>query len=145
MGGAAVRAAGHRIADGTKRFGTHRARDLAVTAASPSTGRQFLRLRGSKHQQCRRHTTTTAVQKGVEIMTTVYSDSGRVFPRPRWWVAITLADRPIEERRPDVMFVMEGLLRSACREHGFDASRSGGAIAEGKTKSHTRTRSACYR
>jgi aerobic carbon-monoxide dehydrogenase large subunit len=100
----------------------YQARDLAVTAelALDRDGK-FLAMRGSNISNAGAHTTNfSALQKGVEIMTTVYRVPVAYF-RARAVVSNTSPTRPYRSAgRPEVMFVMERLIDLACREHGFD-------------------------
>jgi carbon-monoxide dehydrogenase large subunit len=103
-------------------LGDYQARDLAVTAelALDRDG-NFLAMRGSNISNAGAHTTNfSALQKGVEIMTTVYRVPAAYF-RARAVVSNTSPTRPYRSAgRPEVMFVMERLIDLACREHGFD-------------------------
>src|SRR5579859_5353627 len=100
----------------------YQARDLAVTAelALDRDG-NFLGLRGSNISNAGAHTTNySPLQKGVEIMTTVYRVPAAHF-RARAVVSNTPPTRPYRSAgRPEVMYVMERLIDLACREHGFD-------------------------
>jgi carbon-monoxide dehydrogenase large subunit len=100
----------------------YQARDLAVTAelALDRDG-NFLAMRGSNVSNAGAHTTNySALQKGIEIMTTVYRVPAAYF-RGRAVVSNTAPTRPYRSAgRPEVMFVMERLIDLACREHGFD-------------------------
>jgi aerobic carbon-monoxide dehydrogenase large subunit len=100
----------------------YQARDLAVTAEL-ALGRDgaFLAMRGSNLSNAGAHTTNfSALQKGVEIMTTVYRVPAAYF-RARAVVSNTSPTRPYRSAgRPEVMFVMERLIDLACRDHGFD-------------------------
>jgi aerobic carbon-monoxide dehydrogenase large subunit len=100
----------------------YQARDLAVTAelAIGHDG-AFLGLRGSNISNAGAHTTNySPLQKGVEIMTTVYRIPAAYF-RARAVVSNTSPTRPYRSAgRPEVMFVMERLIDLACQEHGFD-------------------------
>jgi carbon-monoxide dehydrogenase large subunit len=100
----------------------YQARDLAVTAelALDRDG-AFLAMRGSNLSNAGAHTTNfSALQKGVEIMTTVYRVPAAYF-RARAVVSNTPPTRPYRSAgRPEVMFVMERLIDLACRDHGFD-------------------------
>ncbi len=100
----------------------YQARDLAVTAelALDRDG-AFLAMRGSNVSNAGAHTTNySALQKGLEIMTTVYRVPAAYF-RGRAVVSNTAPTRPYRSAgRPEVMFVMERLIDLACREHGFD-------------------------
>jgi aerobic carbon-monoxide dehydrogenase large subunit len=100
----------------------YQARDLAVTAelAIDRDG-NFLGLRGSNISNAGAHTTNySPLQKGVEIMTTVYRVPAAYF-RARAVVSNTSPTRPYRSAgRPEVMYVMERLIDLACQEHGFD-------------------------
>jgi carbon-monoxide dehydrogenase large subunit len=100
----------------------YQARDLAVTAelALDAQG-NFLAMRGSNISNAGAHTTNySPLQKGVEIMTTVYRVPAAYF-RARAVVSNTSPTRPYRSAgRPEVMYVMERLIDLACREHGFD-------------------------
>ncbi len=100
----------------------YQARDLAVTAelALDRDG-NFLGLRGSNISNAGAHTTNySPLQKGVEIMTTVYRIPAAYF-RARAVVSNTSPTRPYRSAgRPEVMYVMERLIDLACQEHGFD-------------------------
>jgi aerobic carbon-monoxide dehydrogenase large subunit len=103
-------------------LGDYQARDLAVTAelALDRDG-NFLGMRGVNVSNAGAHTTNfSALQKGVEIMTTVYRVPAAYF-RARAVVSNTSPTRPYRSAgRPEVMFVMERLIDLACRDHGFD-------------------------
>jgi carbon-monoxide dehydrogenase large subunit len=100
----------------------YQARDLAVTAelALDADG-NFLAMRGSNVSNAGAHTTNySPLQKGVEIMTTIYRIPVAHF-RARAVVSNTSPTRPYRSAgRPEVMYVMERLIDLACREHGFD-------------------------
>jgi aerobic carbon-monoxide dehydrogenase large subunit len=100
----------------------YQARDLAVTAelALDAEG-NFLGMRGSNISNAGAHTTNySPLQKGVEIMTTIYRIPVAHF-RARAVVSNTSPTRPYRSAgRPEVMYVMERLIDLACREHGFD-------------------------
>ncbi len=100
----------------------YQARDLAVTAelALDAEG-NFLAMRGSNISNAGAHTTNySPLQKGVEIMTTIYRVPAAYF-RARAVLSNTSPTRPYRSAgRPEVMFVMERLIDIACREHGFD-------------------------
>jgi aerobic carbon-monoxide dehydrogenase large subunit len=100
----------------------YQARDLAVTAelAIDRDG-HFLGLRGSNISNAGAHTTNySPLQKGVEIMTTIYRIPAAHFCA-RAVVSNTSPTRPYRSAgRPEVMYVMERLIDLACREHGFD-------------------------
>ena len=103
-------------------LGDYQARDLAVTAelALDREG-NFLAMRGSNLSNAGAHTTNySPLQKGVEIMTTIYRIPAAWF-RARAVVSNTSPTRPYRSAgRPEVMYVMERLIDLACREHGFD-------------------------
>jgi aerobic carbon-monoxide dehydrogenase large subunit len=103
-------------------LGDYQARDLAVTAelALDRDG-TFLAMRGANISNAGAHTTNfSALQKGVEIMTTVYRVPAAYF-RARAVVSNTSPTRPYRSAgRPEVMFVMERLIDLACQDHGFD-------------------------
>jgi len=100
----------------------YQARDLAVSAelALDAEG-NFLAMRGSNISNAGGHTTNySPLQKGVEIMTTIYRIPVAHF-RARAVVSNTSPTRPYRSAgRPEVMYVMERLIDLACREHGFD-------------------------
>ncbi|MBO0754142.1 MAG: molybdopterin-dependent oxidoreductase, partial [Bradyrhizobiaceae bacterium] len=100
----------------------YQARDLAVTAelALDRDG-NFLAMRGMNVSNAGAHTTNySALQKGLEIMTTGYRVPAAYF-RGRAVVSNTAPTRPYRSAgRPEVMFVMERLIDLACKEHGFD-------------------------
>ena len=100
----------------------YQGRDLAVTAelAIDRNG-NFLGLRGSNISNAGAHTTNySPLQKGVEIMTTIYRIPAAHF-RARAVVSNTSPTRPYRSAgRPEVMYVMERLIDLACQEHGFD-------------------------
>jgi len=100
----------------------YQARDLAVTAelAIDRDG-NFLGLRGSNVSNAGAHTTNySPLQKGVEIMTTIYRIPAAHF-RARAVVSNTSPTRPYRSAgRPEVMYVMERLIDLACQEHDFD-------------------------
>jgi aerobic carbon-monoxide dehydrogenase large subunit len=100
----------------------YQARDLAVSAelALDADG-NFLAMRGSNISNAGAHTTNySPLQKGVEIMTTIYRIPAAHF-RGRAVVSNTSPTRPYRSAgRPEVMYVMERLIDLACREHGFD-------------------------
>jgi carbon-monoxide dehydrogenase large subunit len=100
----------------------YQARDLAVTAElALDTQGNFLAMRGSNISNAGAHTTNySPLQKGVEIMTTIYRVPVAHF-RARAVVSNTSPTRPYRSAgRPEVMYVMERLIDLACREHGFD-------------------------
>jgi carbon-monoxide dehydrogenase large subunit len=100
----------------------YQARDLAVTAelALDRDG-NFLAMRGVNISNAGAHTTNfSPLQKGVEIMSTVYRVPAAYF-RARAVVSNTAPTRPYRSAgRPEVMYVMERLIDLACQEHGFD-------------------------
>ena len=97
-------------------------RDLAVTAelALDAEG-NFLAMRGSNIGNAGGHTGSfTPLQKGVEIMSSIYRMPCAHF-RARAVVSNTTPTRPYRSSgRPEVMFVMERLIDIAAREFGFD-------------------------
>ncbi len=97
-------------------------RDLAVTAelALDKEG-TFLAMRGSNIGNAGGHTGSyTPLQKGVEIMSSLYRMPCANF-RARAVVSNTTPTRPYRSSgRPEVMFVMERLIDIAAREFGFD-------------------------
>ena len=115
-------------------LGDYQARDLAVTAelALDRDG-NFLAMRGSNLSNAGAHTTNySPLQKGVEIMTTIYRIPAAWF-RARAVLSNTSPTRPYRSAgRPEVMYVMERLIDLACREHGFDrvAIRRRNLVAE---------------
>jgi aerobic carbon-monoxide dehydrogenase large subunit len=100
----------------------YQGRDLAVTAelALDADG-NFLAMRGSNIGNAGGHTGSfTPLQKGVEIMSSIYRMPAAHF-RARAVVSNTTPTRPYRSSgRPEVMFVMERLIDLAAREHGFD-------------------------
>jgi carbon-monoxide dehydrogenase large subunit len=100
----------------------YQARDLAVTAelALDRDG-NFLGLRGSNISNAGAHTTNySPLQKGAEIMTTIYRIPAAHF-RGRAVVSNTSPTRPYRSAgRPEVTYVMERLIDLACQEHDFD-------------------------
>src|SRR5215813_7115178 len=100
----------------------YQARDLAVTAelAIDRDG-NFLGLRGSNVSNAGAHTTNySPLQKGVEIMTTVYRIPTAHF-RARCVMSNTPPTRPYRSAgRPEVMYVMERLIDLAAAQFGFD-------------------------
>ena len=100
----------------------YQARDLAVTAelALDAAG-NFLAMRGSNLSNAGAHTTNySPLQKGVEIVTTIYRVPAAHF-RARAVVSNTSPTRPYRSAgRPEVMYVMERLIDLACRDYGFD-------------------------
>ena len=101
----------------------YQARDLAVDAELALDARgQFPRDARLQHQQCRRATPTnySPLQKGVEIMTTIYRMPAAHF-RGRAVVSNTSPTRPYRSAgRPEVMYVMERLIDLAAASIGFD-------------------------
>ena len=97
-------------------------RDLAVTAelALDADG-NFLAMRGSNIGNAGGHTGSfTPLQKGVEIMSSIYRMPCAHF-RARAVVSNTTPTRPYRSSgRPEVMFVMERLIDIAARDFGFD-------------------------
>ena len=100
----------------------YQARDLAVEAelALDAKGK-FLAMRGSNLGNLGGHTTNfSMVQKGVEIMSSIYRMPTSHF-RARATVSNTSPTRPYRSAgRPEVIFVMERLIDLAARDHGFD-------------------------
>ncbi len=100
----------------------YQGRDLAVTAelALDANG-NLLAMRGANLSNAGAHTTNySPLQKGVEIMTTVYRVPAAYFCA-RAVLSNTAPTRPYRSAgRPEVMYVMERLIDLACREHGFD-------------------------
>jgi len=100
----------------------YQARDLAVEAelALDDKGK-FLALRGSNLGNLGGHTTNfSVVQKGVEIMSSIYRMPASHF-RARATLSNTAPTRPYRSAgRPEVIFVIERLIDLAAREHGFD-------------------------
>ncbi|MGA8616555.1 MAG: xanthine dehydrogenase family protein molybdopterin-binding subunit [Xanthobacteraceae bacterium] len=99
----------------------YQARDLAVEAelALDAKG-NFLGMRGSNLGNLGGHTTNfSMVQKGVEIMSSIYRMPASHF-RARATVSNTSPTRPYRSAgRPEVIFVMERLIDLAARDHGF--------------------------
>lgn len=97
-------------------------RDLAVSAelALDKDG-NFLAMRGSNIGNAGGHTGSfTPLQKGVEIMSSIYRMPCASF-RARAVVSNTTPTRPYRSSgRPEVMFVMERLIDIACHDFGFD-------------------------
>jgi carbon-monoxide dehydrogenase large subunit len=97
-------------------------RDLYVTAelAMDKDGK-FLAMRGSNIGNAGGHTGSfTPLQKGVEIMSSIYRMPCANF-RARAVVSNTTPTRPYRSSgRPEVMFVMERLIDIACYDFGFD-------------------------
>ena len=100
----------------------YQARDLAVEAelALDAKG-NFLAMRGSNLGNLGGHTTNfSMVQKGVEIMSSIYRMPTAHF-RARATLSNTSPTRPYRSAgRPEVIFVMERLIDLAARECGFD-------------------------
>jgi aerobic carbon-monoxide dehydrogenase large subunit len=97
-------------------------RDLFVSAelALDAEG-HFLAMRGSNIGNAGGHTGSfTPLQKGVEIMSSIYRMPCAHF-RARAVVSNTTPTRPYRSSgRPEVMFVMERLIDIACHDFGFD-------------------------
>ncbi len=100
----------------------YQGRDLAVVAelALDKDGR-FLAMRGSNIGNAGAHTSNfSPLQKGVEIMTSIYNIPAASF-RVRPVVSNTTPTRPYRSAgRPEVMFVMERLIDLAALQCGFD-------------------------
>ncbi len=100
----------------------YQARDLAVEAelALDEKGK-FLAMRGSNLGNLGGHTTNfSMVQKGVEIMSSIYRMPVSHF-RARGTLSNTSPTRPYRSAgRPEVIFVMERLIDLAARECGLD-------------------------
>jgi carbon-monoxide dehydrogenase large subunit len=100
----------------------YQARDLAVEAelALDAKGK-FLAMRGSNLGNLGGHTTNfSMVQKGVEIMSSIYRMPVSHF-RARATLSNTSPTRPYRSAgRPEVIFVMERLIDLAARDYGFD-------------------------
>ena len=100
----------------------YQARDLAVEAelALDAKGK-FLAMRGSNLGNLGGHTTNfSMVQKGVEIMSSIYRMPACHF-RARATLSNTAPTRPYRSAgRPEVIFVMERLIDLAARECGLD-------------------------
>jgi carbon-monoxide dehydrogenase large subunit len=100
----------------------YQARDLAVEAelALDAKGK-FLAMRGSNLGNLGGHTTNfSMVQKGVEIMSSIYRMPTAHF-RARATLSNTSPTRPYRSAgRPEVIFVMERLIDLAARECGID-------------------------
>jgi aerobic carbon-monoxide dehydrogenase large subunit len=100
----------------------YQARDLAVEAelALDAKG-NFLAMRGSNLGNLGGHTTNfSMVQKGVEIMSSIYRMPASHF-RARATLSNTSPTRPYRSAgRPEVIFVMERLIDLAARDFGFD-------------------------
>jgi carbon-monoxide dehydrogenase large subunit len=100
----------------------YQARDLAVEAelALDAKG-NFLGMRGSNLGNLGGHTTNfSMVQKGVEIMSSIYRMPASHF-LARATLSNTSPTRPYRSAgRPEVIFVMERLIDLAARDHGFD-------------------------
>jgi aerobic carbon-monoxide dehydrogenase large subunit len=100
----------------------YQARDLAVEAelALDAHG-SFLAMRGSNIGNLGGHTTNfSMVQKGVEIMSSIYRMPAAHF-RARCVLSNTAPTRPYRSAgRPEVIFVMERLIDLAASELGLD-------------------------
>jgi aerobic carbon-monoxide dehydrogenase large subunit len=100
----------------------YQARDLAVEAelALDAQG-SFLAMRGSNIGNLGGHATNfSMVQKGVEIMSSIYRMPAAHF-RARCVLSNTAPTRPYRSAgRPEVIFVMERLIDLAASELGFD-------------------------
>jgi aerobic carbon-monoxide dehydrogenase large subunit len=100
----------------------YQARDLAVEAelALDAQG-SFLAMRGSNIGNLGGHATNfSMVQKGVEIMSSIYRMPTAHF-RARCVLSNTAPTRPYRSAgRPEVIFVMERLIDLAASELGFD-------------------------
>src|SRR5580700_4912915 len=100
----------------------YQARDLVVEAelALDAKGK-FLAMRGSNLGNLGGHTTNfSMVQKGVEIMSSIYRMPAAHF-RARATLSNTSPTRPYRSAgRPEVIFVMERLIDLAARDLGFD-------------------------
>jgi carbon-monoxide dehydrogenase large subunit len=100
----------------------YQARDLAVEAelALDAQG-SFLAMRGSNIGNLGGHATNfSMVQKGVEIMSSIYRMPAAHF-RARCVLSNTAPTRPYRSAgRPKVIFVMERLIDLAASELGFD-------------------------
>ena len=100
----------------------YQGRDLAVEAelALDAEG-NFLAMRGSNISNAGAHTTNfTPLQKGVEIMSSIYRTPTAHF-RARAVLSNTSPTRPYRSAgRPEVMYVMERLIDLACQDFGFD-------------------------
>jgi aerobic carbon-monoxide dehydrogenase large subunit len=100
----------------------YQGRDLAVDAelALDAEG-NFLALRGDNVGNLGARTgNCSMVQKGVEIMSSIYRVPAAHF-RARCVMSNTAPTRPYRSAgRPEVMFVMERLIDIAARQFGFD-------------------------
>lgn len=100
----------------------YQGRDLAVEAelALDAEG-DFLAMRGSNISNVGAHTGNfSSLQKGVEIMTSIYRIPAACF-RARAVLSNTMLTRPYRSAgRPEVMYVMERLIDRAAIECGFD-------------------------
>ena len=100
----------------------YQARDLAAEAelALDANGK-FLAMRGSNLGNLGGHSTNfSMVQKGVEIMSSIYRVPTAHF-RARATMSNTSPTRPYRSAgRPEVIFVMERLIDLAARDFGFD-------------------------
>ena len=100
----------------------HQGRDLAVEAelALDADG-NFLAMRGDNVGNLGARTGNySMVQKGVEIMSSIYRVAAAHF-RARCVMSNTAPTRPYRSAgRPEVMFVMERLIDIAARQFGFD-------------------------
>jgi carbon-monoxide dehydrogenase large subunit len=100
----------------------YQARDLDVEAELALDGNgNFLAMRGSNLGNLGGHTTNfSMVQKGVEIMSSIYRIPASHF-RARATLSNTSPTRPYRSAgRPEVIFVMERLIDLAARDYGFD-------------------------
>jgi len=100
----------------------YQARDLAVEAELALDERgNFLAMRGSNLGNLGGHTTNfSMVQKGVEIMSSIYRMPAAHF-RARATLSNTSPTRPYRSAgRPEVIFAIERLIDLAAREHGLD-------------------------
>src|SRR5712691_8764241 len=100
----------------------YQGRDLAVEAelALDAQG-NFLAMRGSNLGNLGGHSTNfSMVQKGVEIMSSIYRMPAAHF-RARCVMSNTAPTRPYRSAgRPEVIFVMERMIDLAARQFGFD-------------------------
>jgi carbon-monoxide dehydrogenase large subunit len=100
----------------------YQARDLAVEAELALDARgKFLAMRGSNIGNLGGYPTNfSMVQKGVEIMSSIYRVPAAHF-RVRAVLSNTSPTRPYRSAgRPEVIYVMERLIDLAARECGFD-------------------------
>ncbi len=100
----------------------YQGRDLAVEAElALDVQGNFLAMRGSNLGNLGGHSTNfSMVQKGVEIMSSIYRMPAAHF-RARCVMSNTAPTRPYRSAgRPEVIFVMERLIDLAARECGFD-------------------------